>query len=104
MMLNLEVQAEFCDHSIVNIGTIICDDPFRDAIPTNQVVLDEPGNQILSDRGERSRFNPFCKIVNNDEDEAVSIRGSKLDFSNHIKPHIANGQGAVMTLKGTRGT
>ena len=104
MVLHLELRVEFSDHSVIKIGTVVCDDPFGDAIPTNHVVLDEPGNHILGDRGERSCFNPLYEIVNGDEDEAVSVRGSRLDFSNLSIPHIANVQGAVMTFKGTGGT
>ena len=41
------MHAEFYDHGIVKIGTITRDDPFRYAIPTNEVMLHEPGHNIL---------------------------------------------------------
>ena len=52
MMLNLELLAQGGDHSIVKVGTIISDDPFWDTIPANEILLDEEGNNILSNRCE----------------------------------------------------
>ena len=84
MVLDLELHAEFCDHSVVEIGTIICDNPFGDAIPINKIVLNESGHTILGNRGKWSCFHPLCKVNNGDEDEAMSVRGSRLNLSNHI--------------------
>ena len=53
MVLDLELHAEFRDHSVVEIGTIICDNPFGDAIPTDKVMLNESGDHILSNRGKQ---------------------------------------------------
>ena len=44
VMLDLEMHAEFCDHSVVEISTIVCDNPFRDTIPTYKVMLNESGD------------------------------------------------------------
>ena len=52
MVLDLELRAEFCDHSVVEIGTIICDNPLGDAIPTNKVMLNESRDNILSNGGK----------------------------------------------------
>ena len=49
MMLDLELRAEFSDHGIIEIGTFVCDDPFRDTVSTYEVMLDKPGYNILSD-------------------------------------------------------
>ena len=87
-MLDLELRAELSDHCVIEICIVVCDNPLGDAIPTNQVVFDEMGNHIFGDRGERGCFNPFCKVVNGDEDEAVFVRSCGLDFSDHIiAPH-----------------
>ena len=51
-MSDLELHAKFCDHSIVEIGTIVYDNPFGDTIPTDEVILNEPGHNILGDRGK----------------------------------------------------
>ena len=64
VMLNPELHAEFCDHSIVKIGAIVCDDPLGYAILTYKVILNELGHKILGNGGEGSCFDPFCKIVN----------------------------------------
>ena len=47
VMLDLELHAEFSDHGIVEIGTIVSDDLLRDAIATDEVMLDESSHHIL---------------------------------------------------------
>ena len=49
MVLDLELHAEFSDHGIVEVGSVINDDPFRDVVPTDEVMLDKSGYNILSD-------------------------------------------------------
>ena len=49
VILDLELHAEFSDHSIVEVGSFVGDDPFRDAISTYKVMFDEPGYNILGD-------------------------------------------------------
>ena len=88
MVLDLELHTEFSDHNVVEISTIVCNDSLRDAIPTNKVMLDELGHNIFGNRGERGCFNPLYKVINGDEDKAMSIRGSGFDLSNHASaPH-----------------
>ena len=52
VVLDLELHAEFCDHIIIQISTIVCDNPFGDSIPTNEVMLNEPSHNILGGRGK----------------------------------------------------
>ena len=52
VVLNLELRPEFPDHSVVKIGTIVCENPFGDAIPTNEVMLNEADHHILGNRGK----------------------------------------------------
>ena len=52
MVRDLELRAEFLDHSVVEIGTIVYDNPFGDAIPTYKVMLNELGHNILSNEGK----------------------------------------------------
>ena len=47
MMLDLEQHAEFSNHNIVEVGTIVSDNPFRDAVPTDEVMFDKSGYKIL---------------------------------------------------------
>ena len=47
MMLDLDLFTEFGDHRIFEICTIVSDDPLRDAILIDEVMLDEPGHEIL---------------------------------------------------------
>ena len=47
MMLDLELCVELSDHGIVKVGSIISDDPLRDTIPEDKVVLDDPGYEVL---------------------------------------------------------
>ena len=83
-MLDLELHAEFHDYSVVEIGTIVCDNSFGDTIPTNKVMLNEPSDHILSNRGKRGCSNLLCKIINSDQDETVPIGSNRLNLSNHI--------------------
>ena len=48
----LELHVEFHDHSVVNISTIVCDNPLEDAIQRYKVVLNESDDQILSNKGK----------------------------------------------------
>ena len=64
MMLNPELLAQGGDHSIVKVCTVISDDPLGDTIPANKILLDEAGNNILSNRCEGSCFDSLCEIVN----------------------------------------
>ena len=63
-MLNLELFAQSGDYSIVKVCTVISDDPFGDTIPENKVLLDEAGNNILSNGCEGSCFDPLSEIAN----------------------------------------
>ena len=40
-MFNLELCAEFGDYFVVEIGTIVCDNPFRDAVLADEIIFDE---------------------------------------------------------------
>ena len=85
-MINLELFAQSGDHRAVQIRTVVCDDPVWNTIPAYEILLDEAGNHIFSNRGEGSCFDPFGEIVNGDQDEAMSIGCSGLDLSNHVNP------------------
>ena len=52
MVLNLELHAEFRDHSIIDIGTIVRDNPFGDAIPIDKIMFNESGHNILGNGGQ----------------------------------------------------
>ena len=50
MMLDIKLHAELGDHDIIEIGTIICNDFFWDTVPTDKVMSDEPGHNVLGNR------------------------------------------------------
>ena len=52
MMLNLESRTEFCDHSIIEISVILHDNPFGDAILTDNIMLNESSHNILNNGGK----------------------------------------------------
>ena len=52
VVLNIELRAKLRDHSIVKIGTIVHDDPFRDSIPTDKVILNETSHNILGNENK----------------------------------------------------
>ena len=64
VMLNLELLAQGGDHSVIQVCTIVCNDPLRDTVTTGEILLDEPGDNILGDGRERSCLHSLCKIVN----------------------------------------
>ena len=51
MMINLKLFAQCGDHSIIQICTVVRDDPVWNTIPTYEILLDKAGNHIFSDRG-----------------------------------------------------
>ena len=83
-MLNLDLLAQSGDHGVVQVCTIVSNDPVGDTVPTNQVLLDEAGNYILCNGGEGSSFDPLGEVINGHQNEAVSIGGCSLDLSNHV--------------------
>ena len=88
VVLDLELRAKFSDHSVVEVGVIVCDDSLGNAIPTDKIIVYEPGDHILGNRGERGCFNPVCEVINGDEDEAMSIGSNRFGLSNDINsPH-----------------
>ena len=46
-MFDPELCAKFSDHGITKVGVIVSDDPLRDTIPADEVMLDEPGYGVL---------------------------------------------------------
>ena len=103
-MLDLELRAEFDDHFVVEVGTIVCDNPFGDVVSTYEIMFDESSHDILGNRCKRGCFYPLGKIVNCHKDETMSVGSGGLISPIISIPHIANGQGAVKTFRGTRGT
>ena len=88
MMLNLELLAQGGDHSIVKVCTVVSNNPFGDAVPKNEVLFDEAGNNITCDGCEGSCFDPFGKVINSHQDEEMSIGCRRLDHSTHVdSPH-----------------
>src|ERR1051325_11642865 len=104
VMLDLELRAEFGDHFVVEIRAVMCDNPFRSAIPTDKIMLDESGHNILGNRCERGCFYPLGEIVNCYKDETVSVGSGGPDFSNHVnaphckRPRSCRGTGGTCTL------
>ena len=92
------------DHSIVEIGTIICDDHLGYVIPTYQIILNEPGHNILGNKGKQGYFDPLREVINSDQDEKIPIRSGGLDISNHIDVHVENRKGVIKKFKGNGGT
>ena len=58
-MLDLEGLTKLLHHLIVEIRTIIGDDLLWDTIPTDDIMLNEPSNNLLGDIRIRCGFNPL---------------------------------------------
>src|ERR1043165_5116593 len=83
-MLDLELREEFGEHFVIEVGTVVCDNPFKTAVPTDKIMLDESSHNILGNRCKRGCFYPLCEIVNCHKNETMSIGSGGLDFSNHV--------------------
>ena len=104
MLLDLELFTEFGDYRVVEIHTIVSDDSLWDTVSTDEILFDEPGYNILGNGSERSRLNPLCEIV-----MATKMKRCPLEVVGLISPiisipHIAKGQGAIKTFRGTGST
>ena len=64
MVLDFELRAELGDHSVVEIGTIICNDYFRNTIPTDKIMSDESGHNVLGNRSKRGSLNRLHEVIN----------------------------------------
>ena len=51
-MLDLELREEFGEHFVIEVGTVVCDNPFKTAVPTDKIMLDESSHNILGNRCE----------------------------------------------------
>ena len=47
MMLDFELSEKLRNHSIVEISSIVSDNPFGDAIMADEIMLNEPGYNVL---------------------------------------------------------
>ena len=63
-MLYLELLAELGDHHIIEICTIVRNDPLWYTISTDQVVPNKPCHDVLGYCNEGSFLNPLCKLIN----------------------------------------
>ena len=48
MVLDFDLHAEFINHGIVEVSSVVSDDPFKDVVPEYEVMLDESGYKVLS--------------------------------------------------------
>ena len=103
VMLYLELLAELSDHLVVDIGTTVRNDPLGYTISTDQIVSDKPRHDVLGYCSKGSCLNPLRKIIN-----GYKMKRCPLDAVGLISlimsiPHIAKGQGAIKTFRGTGG-
>ena len=86
-------------HFVVEVGSIISNDPLRNTVSTDDLVLDKPGNHLLGDVGVGGSFYPLGEKIDGNKDEAVGSMRPIISM-----PHIAKGQGDVMTFRSEGGT
>ena len=88
MMLYLEFLAEFSDHLVVEIGTIVRNDPLWYTISTDQIMSDKSRHDVLGYYIKGSCLNPLRKVINCYQNEAMPVRRSRYDLADHVDaPH-----------------
>ena len=60
-MLNLELLAQSGDHSVVQVCTIVRDDPVGDTIPAYEVLLDEAGTTFFVTKAKEAASTHLVK-------------------------------------------
>ena len=85
-MLYLELFAEFGDYLIVEICTIVRNDPLGYTIPTNQSMPNKPCHDVLGHCSKGSCFNPLRKVINSYQDETMPVGCRRSDLTDHINP------------------
>ena len=61
MMLNLELCVELGDYSIIEIGTIVCNNSFWNTISTDKVTFDKSSHDILGNSRKEAASTHFVK-------------------------------------------
>ena len=72
-MLDLEILTHFFHHLVVQIGGIISDNLPGQPLSADYLFLDEPNHHTPGHTGVWSHFNPFGEVVNDDQNEGMSI-------------------------------
>ena len=103
-MLNLELFAQGCDHSVVHVYTVISDDPVGDTILANEVLLDEAGNHIFVTEAKEAALTHLVKYSMATRMKRCPFEVVGLISPIMLIPHIAKGQGSVKTFRGTGDT
>src|SRR3954468_14591713 len=88
VMLDLEGLTKLLHHLVIEIRSIISNDLLKNPITTDYVVLDKAGNHLLGNVRIRYGFIPLGEVIDGNQNEAMSIRSSRLNLSNHVNaPH-----------------
>src|SRR3954462_7445134 len=88
MMLDLEGLTKLLHHLVIEIRSIISNNLLRNPIATDYVVFDKASNHLFGDIRIRCGFNPLGEVIDGNQNEAMSIRNSRDNLSNHINaPH-----------------
>ena len=52
VMIDFKLSIECSDYNIIEVGSVVGDDAFRDIVPVDEVMLDKPGYNSLGDLGK----------------------------------------------------
>ena len=102
MMLYLEFLAEFGNHLIVEIHTIVSNNSLWDTISTNQIVSDKPRHDVLGHSSKRGRLNPYFEVIYGNQDEVISIGSGRPDFSDHVNAPYCKGARSCQDVQGNQ--
>ena len=93
MVLYLELLVELSDHLVIEIGTIVRNDPLWYTVSTDQIMPNELCHDVLGYSRKGSCFNPLRKVINSYQDETMPVRCSRSDFTNYVNaPHCKRPQ------------
>ena len=87
-MLYLKLFTELGDHRIVEICTVVCNDPLWYTVSTDQIVSNKSCHNVLGHSSKGSCLNLLRKVINYYQDETMPVGRNRYDLTNHIDaPH-----------------
>ena len=101
-MLYLKLFAELGDHRIVEICTVVRNDPPWYTVLTDQIMLNKPRHDVLGYYSKGSCLDPLCKVINGFQNEAMPVRRSRSDLADHVDAPHCKGPRRYQNIQGNQ--